>query len=417
MGARGGSTERPTRRSLSSLTKPKKLGTTAVALCGVSAFLASYATLPSASASPASSSLLPQVTVLFSRSEITAEDGNCQTDDAGIARLDTVVAPYMASLGLTGTGSIETQPTQQSSEWCAHYGETAAPSWDDLTSLATTENWRFVSHSATYPHKSDWSAMSSAQVYDETCGSAQTITAHNLVGSQGLFAWPDSWVAPDAEADVAQCFDTGRIYGKGLTSAQQVTTPPYLQSTRSVDGGSCIAALPTCSNTGTVTETPPGLLIKRIKNLAPGQWYTMQFYLLVTGTNPAYTTNNTRWDCTATNPQLHWSNDAERYCYSDFQEVMQYLSEQQAAGKVVVNDPGSVANLFGRSVAAVPTAGRASSSRNPEGSAPAPGVNSGPSASQQTRSRPEKTVFLSRPFAESSEDGPFEPTRRRDHLR
>jgi hypothetical protein len=128
----------------------------------------------------------------------------------------------------------------------------------------------------------------------------------------------------------------------------------------------------------------------------------MQFYLLVTGTNPAYTTNTTRWDCTAADPQLHWSNDAERYCYSDFQEVMQYLAQEQNAGRVIVNDPATVANLFGRSVAAGPAMGAASAHRTPDGSTAASGKSPGPEASPKKRS-PGLAPWLSQPFAEGSE--------------
>src|SRR5690242_1698450 len=47
----------------------------------------------------------PFVTLLFSRSEISAAD-NCVEDDTNIARLDTVVAPYLQSLGMAGTGTL-----------------------------------------------------------------------------------------------------------------------------------------------------------------------------------------------------------------------------------------------------------------------------------------------------------------------
>src|SRR5690349_690165 len=58
-------------------------------------------------------------TLFFSRSEITAGDG-CRPDDQGIARLDTTVAPYLASMGMSATGSLVTGRTQQASYLCTH---------------------------------------------------------------------------------------------------------------------------------------------------------------------------------------------------------------------------------------------------------------------------------------------------------
>lgn len=82
----------------------------------------------------------PFMTLLFSRTEESAADavaGTCVEKDTNVAILDSVVAPYLQSLGLTATGSIETGPTQDSSYWCAHYGETVAASWN-LASLLST---------------------------------------------------------------------------------------------------------------------------------------------------------------------------------------------------------------------------------------------------------------------------------------
>src|SRR5215471_18252715 len=47
----------------------------------------------------------PFVSLLFSRTEISAAD-NCVEDDDSIARLDTTVAPYLQSLGMAGTGTL-----------------------------------------------------------------------------------------------------------------------------------------------------------------------------------------------------------------------------------------------------------------------------------------------------------------------
>jgi hypothetical protein len=71
---------------------------------------------------------------------------------------------------------------------------------------------------------------------------------------------------------------------------------------------------------------------------------TLQVYLLVTGKSPAYATSQDQWDCTSPDPADHWSNDTERYCYSDFQEIMQALYD---AG-MTITQPLAVDAAFGR---------------------------------------------------------------------
>src|SRR6185437_7781713 len=46
----------------------------------------------------------PYVTLLFSRTEMSAAD-NCVENDTNIATLDGTVAPYLQSLGMAGTGT------------------------------------------------------------------------------------------------------------------------------------------------------------------------------------------------------------------------------------------------------------------------------------------------------------------------
>ena len=92
----------------------------------------------------------PFVTLLFSRSEISAAD-NCVEDDTNIARLDTVVAPYLQSLGMAGTGTLVTQKTGDTTRHCSHYNDDLTASWADATNLAQNYGWSFVSHTATYP--------------------------------------------------------------------------------------------------------------------------------------------------------------------------------------------------------------------------------------------------------------------------
>src|SRR4051794_15707643 len=61
----------------------------------------------------------PYASLLFSRTEITAAD-NCVIDSRGIARLDTVVAPYLAARGMTATGTLTTDATRPAQLRCTH---------------------------------------------------------------------------------------------------------------------------------------------------------------------------------------------------------------------------------------------------------------------------------------------------------
>ena len=45
--------------------------------------------------------------------------------------------------------------------------------------------------------------------------------------------------------------------------------------------------------------------------LGPGEWMTMQSFILVKGTNPPG--SSIKWDCNSADPRLHWTNDNERY--------------------------------------------------------------------------------------------------------
>lgn len=286
-------------------------------------------------------------TLYFSRSEITAAD-NCVKDNTGIARLDTTVAPYLQSLGMIGVGSLVTGKTHTTKNNCTHGGDSLTVSWDQATSLAQTYGWNFVSATATYP--SDIESLSPAQQRSETCGSANTIANHGLPGAHGLIAYPGLSGEPTSvqATDGAKCFAWGRVFNKsGTTTAAMGTTAPYWQYTRAFNGGPCndpSAACYTIVAHGSPRYAEPSQIIALVNALQPGQWLTLQSYILVTGKNPPYAHNGTQWNCTSSNPALHWSNDVERYCYNDFQQVVQAI----AARGIDVTDPLTVGVAFGR---------------------------------------------------------------------
>ena len=286
-------------------------------------------------------------TIYFSRAEITAAD-NCTLDDTGIARLDTTVAPYLHSLGMAGTASLVTAKTFKTHGNCTHNNDSLTASWAQATSLATTYGWHFVSATATYPP--NITRLPPAQQQAETCGSANTIDNHGLPGAHGLIAYPGAQALPrTVQAQYgAKCFAWGREYQKdGTTTASMGTTAPYWQFTRALNGGPCndpAAACYTIPAQGSTQYALPAEIIALVDALKPGQWLTLQSYILVTGKNPPYAHNGTRWNCTSPNPDLHWTNDVERYCYNDFQQIMQVIK----ARGIKVADPLTVGVAFGR---------------------------------------------------------------------
>ena len=90
--------------------------------------------------------------------------------------------------------------------------------------------------------------------------------------------------------------------------------------------------------------TLPSTIISKLHSLTNGQWLNLQTYLLVTGKSPAYSTNNTSWDCTNPDPRYHWTNDVERYCWSDMQTVLAAINSDTSAQ---MNSPANVASLWG----------------------------------------------------------------------
>ncbi len=200
------------------------------------------------------------MTLLFSRTEMGAADG-CVSNDTGIEPLGTVVAPYLQSLEMTGTGTLVTGKTKATARVCTHSGDSLTASWADATSLASDYGWSFVSHTATYP--AHMSKMTPAQLYPETCGSAATIDDHGLPGATGMIAYPGAQPVPQTvqAGYSANCFAWGRRYNNtGLTPASAGSTAPYWQKTEAVSGGPCNTATAPCyavASAGGKRYTPP----------------------------------------------------------------------------------------------------------------------------------------------------------------
>jgi hypothetical protein len=278
----------------------------------------------------------PFVTLLFSRTEISAAD-NCVRNDSGIARLDTVVAPYLKARGMPGTGTLTTARTQENALTCTHSNSSLTSSWAQATALSQQYGWTYVSHTATYP--SNLAGLTPSQSQAETCGSAAAIDSHGLPGGHGMIAYPGAQPLPVAlQTDyAAKCFAWGRKYGsKGVTLAAAGSVSPFWQITAVPNGGPCNVSTASCYTiqaTGSKRYVLPSGFVSTVRSLSPGQWFTFQAFILVTGKSPAYSTSPIRWDCTSTNVRRHWTNDNERYCYQDWQSVVAAIA---AAAEVIV---------------------------------------------------------------------------------
>ena len=294
------------------------------------------------------------VTLLFSRTEISAADG-CVENDNSIARLDTTVAPYMQSLGMKGTGTLVTDRTYATKRFCTHYQDDLTASWADATNLSQNYGWKFVSHTATYPTVQQIENFTPEQAYHQTCGTIDTLKSHGLSGAAGMIAYPGSWTGSTAVLNLQTqysqyCFDWGRKSNvnskRGITDPSAATTPPYWQYTSGIVGGNCNNSALPCYNLGSNTRySLPSNIIRRIQNLQPGQWLTLQAYILVTGKNPAYTQDRMRWDCTSPDPADHWTNVTVRYCWSDYQQILQAIANDPS---ITVTDPLTVGQAWGR---------------------------------------------------------------------
>ncbi|HEU0101528.1 MAG TPA: hypothetical protein VFR07_04350 [Mycobacteriales bacterium] len=289
----------------------------------------------------------PFATLLFSRTEVGLA-ADCTPDNRGVARLKWVVAPYLASRGMTGTGTLVTGKTAQSTPGCTHDDESLMGSWDDAAYLADTHGWSFVSHTATYPNLR---RLTPAQSYAETCGSAKAIDDHGLPGGHGMIAYPGKQGSPEELQATygAKCFAWARRYGGDATTTQaDARTAPYWQNTGAPNGGPCnVRSLPcyTVTATGSSRYALPSRWTERIRALGPGSWLTLQAYVLVTGKSPTDTVSTGRWDCTSADPREHWSNDNERYCYKDYKAIIDELAK---VPNLTVTDPLTVGIAFGR---------------------------------------------------------------------
>ena len=292
----------------------------------------------------------PYVTLLFSRTETGAAD-NCVPDNSGIAPLDTVVAPvpplarndrhrHPGHRDDPGDGS-ELYPLRRLTHLVL--GRCGQPG-DGLRLVVRVPHGNVPGPA----RQADADAVVRGNLRFRGRSRRERATrrarAHRLPGEQ------NPPLALQANYG-ANCFAWGQEYNKsGMTLAAAGATPPYWQETVAVNGGACHVQTAPCytvaaGTNGHLRYDEPSTIIAKIQALQPGQWFTLQVYILVTGSNPGYSHNATRWDCTSPDPALHWTNDNERYCYSDWQQIVTAIA---AMPDVTVTDPLTVGVAFGR---------------------------------------------------------------------
>ncbi|HET6849881.1 MAG TPA: hypothetical protein VFH74_13525 [Gaiellales bacterium] len=282
------------------------------------------------------------VTLLFSRTEIGTAT-RCVPDSAGYANLLTVVAPALAVRGIAATGSVETGITRDTTRACVHYRRSLAASWADLRALQSQFHWAFVSHGRTWA--TNLTAMSPQQQWNDVCGSLVDLERHGFWSGDGLFAFPNnSWSTAVQTDVVSKCFAFGRRYGTGPTDRSSAMEPPYWQRTEGISGGRCHDTSLPCSRMHTLTTyRSPEQVRSQLLALGANQWLTLQSYVLVTGDREG------AWHCTGSDWRQHWTNDPERYCWSDYRTIVDSIPTS-----VRVTDPKTVARAWGRTAYQAP---------------------------------------------------------------
>jgi hypothetical protein len=299
-----------------------------------------FCSMVAALSGPAAAAEPSFVSLLFGRTQ-WAHARNCVAVTNGV-NLGSV-AQELAARDLTATGNIVLNQVKPTGFWCEG-GFALHPGWDRILPLRDA-GWSFVSAGKYYRFMPN---LTYAQQLDNSCGSLPVFQARGI-DAGGLFAYPnDKYNTAVQTNPVSTCFDWGRTYGTGVTS-RSTAGPPWFQSTHTVQGARCSKPNAGCPYAAQYKwqYTHPDWMVATIRSLQPGQWYTMQFYRFVTGTSQI-PNDRFQWDCRAEDPAAHWATRPEVYCWTDFLRVLDALAQEVDAGRLVVTDPASVADAWGR---------------------------------------------------------------------
>jgi hypothetical protein len=272
-------------------------------------------------------------TVMFGRTGWAQATGCGEM--AGTVDLGVAVG-WLSSQGIPAAGGLTTGRTKETTEFCeSNY--ILYPSWAQLEQLQSSYGFQVISQSADY---TGWkSANTDAEINAESCATIPTFKAHGFTKSWGMFAFPDNSRTDQQIADVNQCFAFDRVYSPSQNSQAKMSNPPYRAGTVSVTSGNCNDKAAACATKikGGKTYMLPARL-SAILSPKSGQYNLVQFYRFVSGSGRV---GSVSWDCTSPNPNEHWVNYYELYCYNDFQAAVM----GHGAG-VTFTDPATVATAL-----------------------------------------------------------------------
>ena len=255
------------------------------------------------------------------------------------------VAADMTAIGitkgkaLTGTGNVVIDRASETDmPTCMTYGLMAT--WPQIADLRDTHGWAFVSAGASYRNMT---TLTQQEQTEESCGSLEALDAHGHTRGWGLFAYPNNRKSVSSQTSVVStCFAYGRAYDYRFNAIGQMAAP-WFQRTFSVNGGSCNVVGEPCYDPAAVGANHHYRTRESLASLmqpGPGEWSVVQMYRFVTGANSSSTFD---WDCTSSDPDLHWVSNSELYCYDDFLWALDQIPDT-----VVVTDPATVAEAWGR---------------------------------------------------------------------
>ena len=256
------------------------------------------------------------------------------------------VAAEFRARGLVGTGNVVTGRTPETGLRCFN-GHVLHPGWTRLATLRDGSGWTFVSASTTY---ANIASLTPEQQRAESCGSLQAFEDHGHTRAWGLFAYPNDTYSQEAQRDVVStCFAYGRTYDDSLPlgaknlNVRSELAAPWFQKTSSLFGGSCNDPSLPCSDAGFVRRYGSVTHLRRLVQVGADRWFNLQAYRFVTGAHGSLGRTGMNWDCTSPDWRRHWASASELYCWVDYKRILNAIP-----GTVVVTDPASVAEAWGR---------------------------------------------------------------------
>ena len=259
------------------------------------------------------------------------------------------VAGEFRARGLVGTGNVVTGRTSEMGLRCVN-GFVLHPGWNRLATLRDRSGWTFVSASKTY---ANIASLTQEQQRDESCGSLQAFEDHGHTRAWGLFAYPNDSYSVDAQRDVVSaCFAYGRTYDDSLPlgaknlNVRSEFSPPWFQRTSSLFGGSCNDPSLPCYSAGFVRRYGSVTDLRRLVHVGADRWFNLQAYRFVTGARGSLDRAGMNWDCTSPDWRAHWASASELYCWVDYKRILNAIP-----ASVVVTDPASIAEAWGRTIA------------------------------------------------------------------